>query len=78
MTTSAQKWGNSLGVRIPKNLAEKYDIVNGSKLIVKDDGEQITIKPAHKEPTLDELLAGITEDNKHEEYFSKPMGRELL
>ncbi|WP_255376727.1 hypothetical protein [Oceanobacillus sp. Castelsardo] len=30
------------------------------------------------EPTLEELLAKCTDESRHEEYFSRPMGKELL
>lgn len=78
MTTKARKWGNSIGVRIPFRIAEKYGIVNGSTVEIEEKENGILFKPTEKDLSLEELLAQVTDENRHEEYFSKPMGRELL
>lgn len=78
LTTTAQKWGNSIGVRIPQKIAQKYGVENGSEIRVIESSEGIILKPVDADPTLEELLAQVTDENRHEEYFSKPMGRELL
>lgn len=78
MTTTAKMWGNSLGVRIPQKVAQKFDVVNGSQIEIIETDEGIVLKPVDKRPTLDELLAQCTPDKRHEEFFSTPMGRELL
>lgn len=36
MTITAQNWGNSIGVRIPKKIAEKFEIENGTELEVSE------------------------------------------
>ncbi len=79
MTTTAQKWGGSIGVRIPQSIAKKYGIVNGAKVQISDDGEKITLKPVKDKPTLEELVAKCTPENSHEEIdFGGPVGRELI
>lgn len=79
MVTTAQKWGNSIGVRIPKRIAKKYGIENGSEIQVTDDGEQIILKRVENEEyTLEELLAQCEGENPHPEYFAAPMGREEI
>lgn len=78
MTTTAQKWGGSIGVRIPKKLAEKYGVINGTQIQVSDDGEGILIKPVENEFTLEELLAQCEGDNPHNEFFSDSVGKEEL
>ncbi|ASK62254.1 AbrB/MazE/SpoVT family DNA-binding domain-containing protein [Virgibacillus phasianinus] len=79
MTTKVQKWGNSLGVRIPQRVAERFDIENGSELELSVDEKGIILKPVVEDPTLEELLDQITEDNRHEEIdFGKSEGNELL
>lgn len=78
MSTTAQKWGNSIGVRIPKKIAEKLEIVNGSELEVSEDGKNIILKPVSNDPTLEDLMAGITKENQHEEVdWGKPEGDEV-
>lgn len=52
-----QRWGNSLGVRIPQELAPKYGLVNGSHVRFIEDGNRIILQPVEDEFTLEELLA---------------------
>lgn len=78
MTTVAQKWGNSVGVRIPQRLAKKYGVVNGSQIKIEDDGDGIKITPINNDPTLEELLSLCKPDNRHEEIDFGIVGRELI
>jgi antitoxin MazE len=68
MQTKVQKWGNSLGVRIPRGLAEEVGLGAGTEteisLIAKDD--ELVLRPSL--PTrfcLSDLLAGITPEKIH-------------
>lgn len=67
MTATVQKWGNSIGVRIPRKIAKQFDVVNGSKLEVIATDQGIILKPVDNDPTLEELLAKVTPENKHDE-----------
>lgn len=70
-----QKWGNSLGIRIPKSLAMKVGLEEGSKIDLDVEKGHLVIKP--KANTLDELLSKITPDNLHSEIQTGyPHGRE--
>jgi antitoxin MazE len=64
METIVQKWGNSLGIRIPSVLVKEHKLRNGIKVEIFDDGEKISIKP-QKGYTLDELVDGINKKNVH-------------
>lgn len=68
MVTKLQKWGNSLGLRLPKKLADDLQMESGSEVdiaIVKGKLVLTPVKP--RRITLDELLSKITSDNRHEE-----------
>ncbi|ADI00133.1 AbrB/MazE/SpoVT family DNA-binding domain-containing protein [Salisediminibacterium selenitireducens] len=78
MTTKLQKWGNSLGVRIPKSHVQQLNVSDGSEIEITLINNSIVIKPVTKKPTLDELLSQVTEDNKHTEIDCHSTGRELL
>jgi len=78
MVAKVQKWGNSLGVRIPQRLTKKYNLVNGSQVRIMDDGQGILLKPENNEYTLEELLAQCEGENPHSEFFSEPMGKEEI
>jgi len=80
-TVTAQKWGNSLGIRIPKEAADRIGIGQGSEMELHVvGGESITLKPKRpsKKYTLEELLAQITPKNRHEEIDFGTERRELL
>lgn len=70
-----QKWGNSLGIRIPKALALKVGIEEGTEIDLDIEEGQHVIKP--KSTTLDKLLSQITPNNVHTEISTgEPQGRE--
>jgi antitoxin MazE len=79
MTTRVHKWGNSLALRIPKPFAEEAGLEPDSvvDITVKDGSLLITPTPKRKRQ-LQELLSGITEENRHGETdWGKPVGREI-
>lgn len=71
------KWGNSLGLRIPKVFAVQLGLNSDSELEMKIDKDEIVVsKPSV--PTLDEMLSQVTDDNKHEEIdFGPSVGKEV-
>jgi antitoxin MazE len=72
-----QKWGNSLGIRIPKAIAQKAGLVEGTPVeIILDNDNFITIRPMRY--SLETLLSGVTPENLHREVDAgKPVGREV-
>lgn len=44
MTTKVQKWGNSLAVRIPKEMIRRLALKEGSDVLVREDKDMITIR----------------------------------
>ncbi|WP_407703067.1 AbrB/MazE/SpoVT family DNA-binding domain-containing protein [Virgibacillus tibetensis] len=78
VTTKIQKWGNSLAVRIPSNIADEIKITQGSDVELRIENQELKIVPAKKKPTLEELMAKITPENRHGEIdWGKPEGDEL-
>lgn len=65
MQTVVQKWGNSLGIRIPNLLVKEFDLRNGSSVEIEEEEGKIVIKP--QKLTLSMLLNSISDDNQHEE-----------
>ena len=79
MKTRVQKWGNSLAIRIPAGLARQADMAEGTAVDVDVEDGKLWIVRETRIPTLDELIAGITDENKHDPVdFGPPVGRELL
>jgi antitoxin MazE len=64
MKTVVQKWGNSLGIRIPSLYVKEFSLKNGSSVEIKEEGGKIVILP--KKQTLEELISKISKENIHE------------
>jgi len=76
METMIQKWGNSLGIRIPNQLVREYSLKNGSVVNINDNGNEIVIKPVKKN-RLPEMLEKINDQNLHREITTEPVGKEI-
>jgi antitoxin MazE len=64
MQTVVQKWGNSLGIRIPSIYAKEFELKNGSFVDISEEDGKIVIIP--NRISLDGLLARVTKENLHE------------
>ena len=78
MRTKIRKWGNSLGLRIPKAFAEEVGVAAGSEVDLSIESGDLVIRL--RQPAvlrLEDLLAEVTPDNIHEEIeLDGPVGRE--
>ena len=72
MRVAFQKWGNSLALRVPKAFADEIGASDGKiaemtmsngKLVI----EVLRAKRRKRRYSLDNLVAGITPDNRYEE-----------
>ena len=80
LVVSISKWGNSQGLRIPKEIINKLQMSVGDKVKVYIEDNRVVIEPIKKRKVynIDELVANIPKDYKKEaELISKPMGREI-
>ena len=68
MVGTIAKWGNSLAVRIPQNLAKEINLAEGSEVkLVLIDGK-LTIEPiVRRRYSLEELIEAMTPENVHTE-----------
>jgi antitoxin MazE len=78
MKTSVQRWGNSLAVRIPKSFAIEIGVGEDSPIEISlRDGHLLVSPLPRPQPTLEDLLAKVTEENRHAEVeVEGPLGRE--
>ena len=69
MRSSISKWGNSAAVRIPQHLLEQSGLRLKDEVEIEVEDQAMIIRPARAQPSysLDALLAGITEENRHGE-----------
>lgn len=85
-STEVKTWGNSLGVRIPKKVAEALKLQNGSQIKLKLDGQKIILEPEDnsffnlsKDLNLLALVSKITDKNKHsnDDFDDVQVGQEI-
>ena len=79
MRTRIQKWGNSLALRIPKSFADEVKLQQGSLVEVSlADGKLLISSVKEEGFTLEQLLAGVTEQNLHREVdVGEAVGNEI-
>ena len=66
MTVSVKKWGNSLALRIPKDIAHTMHIENDTVLELHIEKGAIVLKPS-RNSLLEELVSRIDTQNLHTE-----------
>ncbi|MBP2294867.1 AbrB/MazE/SpoVT family DNA-binding domain-containing protein [Azospirillum rugosum] len=77
MQVQISRWGNSLGLRIPKDIAGRVGLSDGSRVDVEAEGDRIVISVARPRYALAELLAGMTPDTMRDAFDWGPdAGRE--
>ncbi len=73
------KWGNSLAVRIPKAVAEHARLQEGDRIMIESLDGRVELRPAEQVPTLEELVAKITPENRHPETnWGRDRGKEII
>ena len=80
METNIQKWGNSLGVRLPKAIALNQSLKEGSRVVVTETTTGIAIEVVKKPHfyTLTALVKDITKNNRHTETeWGNSVGNEI-
>ena len=77
MANIINRWGNSLGVRIPLSVATELGFKIGTVVDVTIEDGRAIISPIRKKYTLEELLEGVTPDLIGGEYdWGQPVGNE--
>lgn len=76
MKTMIQKWGNSLGIRIPNAFVRELNLRNGSTVEITQEQGKIII--CAQPPSLDELLSRVTPETLHDEVSTgNAVGKEI-
>ena len=72
------KWGNSLAIRLPKNIADKVNLTEGTAISIDVTDNKIVITPKKTQYTLEELLAGASSEDFDGEFdWGEPLGEEV-
>ncbi len=70
------KWSNSLGVLVPKAVVEKARLREGDSIVNEVVDGEVHLRRAL---TLEELISGITPENRHGETDWGPdVGKEIV
>jgi len=73
MKTKIQKWGDSLGLRIPKSFAAEAKVEEGTPVNISVSKGRLILEPIKKsEYRLEDLLNQMTKTNIHAEVSTGP------
>ncbi len=79
MQVQVARWGNSLGLRIPKEIARRAGLREGARVDVEAEGDRIIISPARPRYVLADLLRGMTPEAMRQAFDWGPdKGREIV
>ena len=65
--TQIARWGNSLGLRLPKSVALEAQVGEGDTVDVSVKNGAIVVRPNRTTYSLKQLVAKITPRNRHNE-----------
>lgn len=76
--STVSQWGNSLGLRIPREAVERLQLKAGEAVTLEVNEDSITIRPNHRPRkwTLDELMRGVASQKVGEWPWGAPVGKE--
>lgn len=79
MEVQLKRWGNSLGLRIPKGIADAAGLKADDAVVIDTSQDGLIIKKARRKYVLAELLSQVTPENRHDAVdLGGPKGKELL
>lgn len=79
MQVQLARGGNSLGVRIPKELAGRLGLKDGARVEIEAEGDRLVIRTDRPYYRLEELLTEITPEDMREAFdWGSNVGREVV
>ena len=79
MQVQVARWGNSLGLRIPKDVAAQVGLHPGVRVEITVEDDRVVISRARPRYRLPDLLQGMTPEAMHEAFDWGPdLGREIV
>ena len=79
MTATISKWGNSQGLRFPKDVLRQLHLAVGDKMKIVIEDDKIILEPlrqARPRYNIEDLVRDIPEDYRGHEVFADVVGRE--
>lgn len=79
MHVQISKWGNSLGLRLPRSLAHQIGVVEGQKVSVTAEGAKLIIEAVPTRYRLENILVNMTPDAMRAAFdWGDDVGREIV
>jgi antitoxin MazE len=79
MLVQIARWGNSLGLRLPRSMASQIGVEAGSRVEILAEGDHLIVRSAPSRWTLDDLLANMTPEAMGEAFdWGEDVGREWI
>jgi antitoxin MazE len=82
MRGQISRWGNSLGVRIPKDVASRVGFTEGARVEIEVSDGHVVISRSKPRYKLADLLKGMTphdlREASREADFGPDVGREII
>ena len=79
MTATISKWGNSQGLRFPKDIMKDLNLSIGDKVKIFTDNHKVIIEPIKEKPKkydINDLVKKMPDTYKPHEEFDEKMGIE--
>jgi antitoxin MazE len=79
MQTQIAKWGNSLAVRLPREVVQAASLSEGSSIDVMVEGGVVVLRPTRPRYRVEDLVVGMTPEAMRDAYDWGPdVGREII
>jgi antitoxin MazE len=79
MDVQITKWGNSLGLRLPRSLASQAGVTEGQRVSIVADGDRLIIQAAARRYRIEDLVADMSPSAAHEAFdWGDDVGREII
>ncbi len=79
MEVVISKWGNSLGLRLPRALVRQIGVSEGQSVSVVAEGNRLIVEAAAPSYRLEDMLSNVTPDAMRAAFqWDADMGREVV
>ena len=79
MQVVVSKWGNSLGLRLPRALTAEIGVAEGQKVEIRAEGGKLVVEPVREPYTLAQLMENVTPEAMREAWdWGDDVGREVV
>ncbi|BAP85351.1 transcriptional regulator/antitoxin, MazE [Paucilactobacillus hokkaidonensis JCM 18461] len=65
MSLNISKWGNSMAIRLPKNILDEFNLEEHDKLSVQIVNNKIVLKPENPQTSIQKLLVGYDKNQTY-------------